>query len=425
MSLTLPVKRKDISVRKDINITTKPLMRVRKDAIVSIPQQIKFNTAFLPNQAYQAASIYDFCRNIMYSWFPPTNFTRDPISGSLTINGSRVGNLEFIVVPGQSVTAANQNNWFSQTKDTASSFIFVKGNLSIDSNIVLTPQITARKLFTVLYIAGNLTFGNSASAISMTQRGANHSGTGTSGGATTEVDIQIGPATVIAATGAQGARANVIQQTANVGRDSSRSQGALETGGGGGGWWDAIAESTRGGVGAGANGTCFSGGSGSGGTYSSIVDETGTLNAAGRGGAGSDSAFGAVPLIPESAAGAGNPDGNTDMAVGPDPFAEGTGGSLILFVEGTITTAGSTVKHFSANGTRGRQMTILGQNVPPSVYPFGGGTGGGIVILVNNDALGLAENVEANGGVVASGGPSPNFQSGGNGAAVTYTFAEL
>lgn len=236
MSLDLPVKRKDISVRKDTNITVKPLMRVRKDAIVQIPQQIKFNNAFQPNQAYQAASIYEFCRGIMYNWFPPTNFSRTPVAGSLTINGNSVGNTEFIVVPGQSVTAANLNNWFTTTKDTASSMVFVKGNLSIDPNVVFSPPV--RKLFTVVYVSGDLTFGNTNSAISMSQRGANHSGTGDSGGSTTEVLIAVGPSTNIRANGTNGAPANTTEQTANAGTNSSSTQSSLETGGGGGGWWD-------------------------------------------------------------------------------------------------------------------------------------------------------------------------------------------
>ncbi len=238
MSLSLPNKRADISIRKDTNTNTKPVMRTRRDLIFNIPPQIQFNNAFQPNQAYSAPSIYEFCRGIMYNWFPPTNFTREHVAGSLSINGQNVGNLDFVVVPGQTVTAANLGNWFSQTKDTASSFIFVKGNLSIDAAQVLTPP--TRKLFTVLYISGNLTFGDANSAISMSQRGANHSGTGDSGGATTEVEIKVGPSTMIAANGASGAAGqNTNEQTARKGVDGDTSQTSIQTGGGGGGWWDA------------------------------------------------------------------------------------------------------------------------------------------------------------------------------------------
>ena len=183
------------------------------------------------------------------------------------------------------------------------------------------------------------------------------------------------------------------------------------------------------GTGAGSAGTCFSGGSGSGGTYYPVEATTYTLDAGSRGGAGSDSAIlGAVPEPPQSAAGAGNPNGNTNPSV-PTPLFnlyDGTGGVLIVFVEGTITTAGPSVKHFSANGTFGRQMETAGMN--GTTYPFGGGTGGGIVILVNNSAVDLSGNVQALGGIVSANGPAAtptNYRSGGNGAAVTYTFGQL
>ncbi len=234
--LELPPKRADISIRKDPNSTSRQRILVRKTPIVNIPPQIKFNNAFQQNQAYTAPSILEFCRGIMYNWFPQSNFTRNFIQGSLNINGNSVGNLDFVVVPGQTVTA-NIAPWFSSTEDTASSFIFVKGNLSIDAGAVLQPY--TRKLFTVLYISGDLTFGDSTSAISMTQRGANHSGQGNSGGATTEVDIKVGSGTTIAANGAAGAAGpNTIEESARQGINGSTTQTTLQTGGGGGGWWD-------------------------------------------------------------------------------------------------------------------------------------------------------------------------------------------
>jgi hypothetical protein len=126
-----------------------------------------------------------------------------------------------------------------------------------------------------------------------------------------------------------------------------------------------------------------------------------------------------------SAAGAGNPNGNTNPSIPDDPQYNGTGGVLIIFVEGTITTAGSTEKHFKANGTYGRQMLQGGMGPDSSIYPFGGGTGGGIVIVVNGNAAGLTDNVQASGGIVANNGPTASFRSGGDGAAVAYTFSEL
>lgn len=179
------------------------------------------------------------------------------------------------------------------------------------------------------------------------------------------------------------------------------------------------------GIGTGSAGTCFSGGSGSGGTYTPNPATTVTADAGGRGGAGSESVL--VGMLPAdaSAAGAGNPNGNTNIAIPDDPQFNGTGGVLIIFVEGTITTTGSTDKHFRANGVQGRQMLQGGMGPDSSIYPFGGGTGGGIVILINGNAAGLTDNIEAKGGIVTANGPTASFRSGGNGSAVAYTFSAL
>lgn len=180
------------------------------------------------------------------------------------------------------------------------------------------------------------------------------------------------------------------------------------------------------GVGAGSAGTCFSGGSGSGGTFYPVAGSTSTNDAGTRGGAGSDgSILGPTPATPQSSAGAGNPNGNTNPSIPDDAQFNGTGGVLIVFVEGTITTASSSAKHFKANGVQGRQMEQGGMGPNPNIYPFGGGTGGGIVIVVNNGASGLGDNIEALGGIVANFAPSANYQTGGNGSAVAYTFSEL
>jgi hypothetical protein len=179
------------------------------------------------------------------------------------------------------------------------------------------------------------------------------------------------------------------------------------------------------GIGTGSAGTCFSGGSGSGGTYYPDPATTVTADAGGRGGAGSDSVL--IGMLPgdATAAGAGNPNGNTNPSIPDDPQYNGTGGVLIIFVEGTITTADSTRKHFKANGTQGRQLFQGGMGPDSSIYPFGGGTGGGIVIVVNGGAAGLTDNIEAKGGIVTTNGPTASFRSGGDGAAVAYTFSEL
>ncbi len=193
-------------------------------------------------------------------------------------------------------------------------------------------------------------------------------------------------------------------------------KGGYAGGGGGGG--------SNIGVGAGSAGTSFSGGSGSGGTYYPIENTTGTDNAEANGGAGSDSVLLGVVPAGNSAAGAGNPNGS--VSLGPSSTYDGTGGVLIIFVEGTITTQGASVKHFTADGVAGRQMTQSGM-AGTAVYPFGGGTGGGIVILVNKNATSLVNNVSAYGGVVVNNSPNDPepYRSAGNGSAICIEFNQL
>lgn len=198
-------------------------------------------------------------------------------------------------------------------------------------------------------------------------------------------------------------------------------------GGGGGGGGN--------GTGTGAAGTCFSGGSGSGGTYyppNPTTNSTTTANAIPNGGAGTDSVLAIGPYSTGStAAGAGNPAGYTPPAQDFGP-SNGTGGVLIVFVEGNINKPPSsdTVKFFTANGCPGRQMTVGGMT--SVVYPFGGGSGGGIVLVINSAAATLVDNVQAAGGIVEMhnpndlpGGTPGAWRSGGDGAAVCATFAQL
>jgi hypothetical protein len=230
-------KKADLSVRKDPNATKRVGMSVRRVLTVNIPPQLNFKPAFPENNAYSAPNIYEFCQKIMYNWFPSNNFTRTPVSGSLTLNSLPVGNVDFTVIPGltlDGINGINVDSVFTETRDTASSFIFVKGNLTL-GDIILTPP--TRKLFTVVYVAGNLTMGP-LSQISMTQRGANHSGTGDSGGLTEEVQISVGTNTRILASGGAGANTNSTNVSANQGATGASTQSGLQTGGGGGGFWD-------------------------------------------------------------------------------------------------------------------------------------------------------------------------------------------
>lgn len=310
-----------------------------------------------------------------------TGYDVTPSSGgSLTINSQPVGNYEYTTRKGNTtISSFNATDWFTNTKDTTSSWIVVNGNLTINSGQTLIPP--TRKLFTVLYVTGNLTLNGS---ISMSSRGANHSGTGDSGGATSAVDIRIGTGTFGAVTNPQIPAAGGAGGAARVASSNGQNGTAGTAGGtGGGSSGQAFSSGTSG---AGAAGTCFSGGGGGGGVLG------GTAGAAvangGRGGAGA----GAV-----SGGGAGNPGGaGTGLPYGPDGES-GTGGTLIVIVGGT----------FSGNGT----ITANGANGGGySGQIFGGSSGGGsITVLYGTDSSTITP--------VANGGNSGQGGSGGAGTA--------
>ena len=244
MSLILSNQKTAISVRKDPNVTTKPGIRIQPSVIVSLPPQINYRPPFNPDGTLSTPSILQFARKIATDWFPSDNFTTRPMpAGNLVVNGNALGKMDITVIPGQTIApseaftnVAINDDLFSQTKDIASAWIVVKGNLTLNNTAILRPKV--RKLFTVIYVTGDLTISDNTSYISMTARGANHSGIGDSAGATTAVDIQVGPNTMISATGGAGAAENTTAQTATDGANGSSTQGSLGSGGGGGGWND-------------------------------------------------------------------------------------------------------------------------------------------------------------------------------------------
>lgn len=415
MSLNLgPTNIARISVRKDVNSTNRPGMQVRK-LLVGTPIQIASKPGLQFNSAgtIAAQSILSLARSIVNDVYPPYNFTETPQdAGSLEINGSSVGLLDIMLIPGQtidpSIPTAN-SQLFSEREDVASAWIIVKGNLTLEDSLI---QPSKRKLFTVVYVTGNLTI-NGTSAISMTQRGANHSGTGNSGGATTPQLINLGPNTRIAAEGAAGAALNDVPDTAATGSNGSTLQTGLQSGGGGGGWND-TPEFNYGAatMGTGAAGTCFSGGSGGGGSANPADNAISgdALPDGGQGGLGIDRSG-----ADRNPAGAGNPNGSGEEGRYTDN--DGTGGTLIVIVEGTISTNNSGSALFTAQGTRGVWFDSGVNYITP---PFGGSSGGGIVVVAAQNGSSFITNVTAAGG----GNPLAGANAG-NGAAVAYNLSSF
>lgn len=324
-----------------------------------------------------ANDVLSFARTLSTTYLTSDATPTD--GGALTLNSQSVGNYEVTARKSNTtISSFTASDWFTNTKDTTSSWIIINGNLTINSGQTLIPPV--RKLFTVVYVTGNLVVNGS---ISMTARGANHSGTGDSGGATTAVAIRIGTGTFstvsnpqIPATGGAG---GAVRSTTGANNGTTGTNGG--SGGGGSGY--AFSGGT---AGSGAAGTAFSGGPGGGGAYGGTGG-----NAVENGGAGGNGSQQTGILV---TGGAGNPGGTLKASAGGD----GTGGTLIVIVEGSLSGSGTIV----SNGTA---VTRFSGTVP------GGGSGAGSVNVLFGTNPSSAVTVTATGGDGLSGGV------GGNGTA--------
>jgi hypothetical protein len=228
--------------------------------------------------------------------------------GTFALNGNALGSYDYVLKrTNQSLSSFNVSDWFTTTEDTRSALIGVAGDLTIDAGVFFTPS--RRKLFTAIYVDGNLTVNGK---ISMSARGANHSGTGNSAGATTAADIRLATGTfggivnpiIPAAGSAGGATSNNAAPAVNQGQDSPAATNG-GTGGGGGGAGRNVTSASSGTGGSGSAGTCFASGSGGGACYSngvSFFGGNGIVNGgAGGNQTGNDNGY--------MGAGAGNPAG--------------------------------------------------------------------------------------------------------------------
>jgi len=344
-------------------------------------QQNTWPTGVFPGGNQSQSSIYVLSENMVTA----LNMSTPSYGGVLTINGISLGNYEYVVKQGsQTISAFTASDWFSTTYDTLSSFCVVNGNLTINSGQTFIPPV--RKLFTVLFVNGNLTLNGS---VSMTARGANHSGSGNSGGATTAGSILIKSGTHSGVVDPQIPAAGAAGGAGSGGTGPVATGGA--TGGGGGGG--------RSGRNGGAAGTSFSGGSGGGGDHDGGNSPAPTANG-GKGGDGS-----AVNGTTSNAGGAGNP-GGTGIYAGAANGGDGTGGILIIIVKGTLSGSGTVVAEGSAGGNGGSSN---------SYGVGGGGSGGGsITILSQADTSTITPSAAGGAG---GGGKSNSGGSGGQGTA--------
>jgi hypothetical protein len=301
-----------------------------------------------------------------------TNMATPSAGGTLTINSQDLSYYDYVVKQGnQTLTAFTAADWFTVTPDTRSAWIVVNGNLTINSGITFTP--TVRKLFTCIYVAGNLQLDGT---ISMSARGANHSGTGSSNGLVIEKDIRI----------ITGTYSSVVNpQIPATGGAAGKPGGSPTNGGTGGG---------GNGGSSGTSGTAFTGGVGGGapGTYVSV--------SVARGGKGADSYEHPDGNFDNNTygSGAGNPGGGGSRGTA----STGTGGTLIVFVRGTLSGSGS----FTSIGAAGGSGSSIG---PAQRFSHGGGgTGGGSITIIRGSDT-SSTTVTTTGG---AGGPGESTGTG-------------
>ncbi len=322
-----------------------------------------------------ADSILAAARSVSSQSYPSGSLTT---AGTVTINGNTMGSFDYIVVGTTTVSSFNSANWFTNTEDTRSAWVIVKGNLTINSGQTFIPPV--RKLFTVIYVTGSLIVNGT---ISMSARGANHSGTGNSGGYTAPVDIRIGTGSFGAVTNPQIPATGGAGALAKSGSGFNNGTAGTDGGTGGGG----TGEAYLGGIAAaGSAGTCFTGGTGSGGAFG-VDSFPGVANGgAGGNGAGTSSTGG----------GTGNP-GGSGTGTGGVSGLNGTGGTIIVICEGSLTGSGSII----ANGVNGAR--------PPGSTGGGASGGGSVNVLFGSNPSGVT--------VTANGGAGQASGNGGNGTA--------
>lgn len=351
--------------------------------------------------AYSISDVYSNIRNNVWSttYFAPVTSTISPTAGgTMTVNSQSISSYDYVTKNGnQTISAFSNADWFTNTSDTRSALICINGNLTINSGQTVIP--TNRKLFTAIYVNGNLTI---SGAVSMTNMGSNHSGTGNSGGSVTAVAIRLATGTYsgvsnpeIPAAGGAGAPRPARNTAGGAGTAGT----AGGTGGGGaGGNTDGAG---AGASGSGAAGTSFVGGAGGGGARG-----PGGQNAITNGGAGG---AGGTDGLGGGGGGAGQP-GGAGAQSGPFPSVAGNtgnGGVIVIYCTGT----------FSGAGT----ITAAGNTGGVGWNGSGGSSGGGsITVFFGTDTSTITPSA-AGGAATASNAGSPGG-AGGAGTARKLSF---
>ena len=398
----------------------------------------EYNRAYAPTTNYREQSVQ-------------TNGRRSAVilTGRLYLNGNFAGMYDYAYISGNTTLDTEDypriHHWFTDNMDTHWALVCVDGTLTSGQRNIIKPPV--RKLGFVLHVDGTFTHDG---LISMTNRGANHSGTGNSMGYTAPVAIPVKSGITIPATGGAGG-ARYVGTSAGVSAKNDGGTATNGTGGGGSGNCFPVVSGTRLTSGAGAAGTCFSSGSGGGSAMlynygTNGADQAGeTMDAVANGGAGGNAV--SVSHVYGQMGGSGSPSGCTKGSdattslnywggqggnTNPTPYHhygygedvniedkrstinyylakqyspiegsfDGNAGCAYIFVNGTWQGTGKVYSQGQGTG-----------NVHDGVSGAGGGCcGGGVVcILSNNTSGGPSSKV--------SGGPVGNNYGGGGGGA--------
>lgn len=314
--------------------------------------------------------------------------------GTLTVNGVGLGSYDYVIKSTTTVSSFTNADWFTTTQDTRSAIIAVNGNLTINGGVTLIPS--NRKLFTFIYVNGNLTLNG---AISMTNMGANHSGTGNSSGATSSGNILIYSGThggvsnpQVPSSGGSGASGQSAGCPGSPTNPAGTSGTAGGTGGGGGG-----GNCSNGTGGAGSTGTSFVGGGGGGAMNDGSSSDSGgpAVSNGGRGGDAGPSGGGGA------GGGTGQPGGSNNAGGSSGPT--GLPGVVVIICTGTISGTGS----ISSTGQRGGA----------GGHASGGSAGGGSInVLYGTNSS--SWSLDASGGAFNNTNPyNRNGGAGGTGTA--------
>jgi len=383
-------------------------------------------TGFVMGSTLSSTSIYGVMSYVNQN----NSVNYSPTTGSsLTIAGNALSNYDYTFFnTSQTISSFTSSSWFTNNADTNPALIWVKGDLTINSGVTFIPPV--RKLFTCVYVSGNLVLNGT---MSMTARGSNHSGTGNSAGYVAPVNIVLANGTLSGTTNptipaTDGNYIILTGQSSGVNGNNASSGG---TGGGGTG--------AHGGGGSnmgGAAGTAFSGGPGGGGGYGGggVTGETtaSTSSTAGQANGGAGGLGGDSNSTVTGGGGAGNPGGlawnSTNYPSSASNSAaqngqDGTGGTLIVIVEGTISGSGA----FTSQGSNGGYAQWISNNggAPPNNWVEGGGGSGGGSINLLTRAYSFSGSFNVNGGSGGSANSPANSQSnpggaGGTGSARTF-----